>query len=184
MSVTVNALTDTVSPATPSELAELLDVTDPILGPMLQAATDAAEAWLNSAIVEREFKAYWANFPGYFVQAGISPNLRTAGDCYVELPYTRLLALNSVEVQGEPFTAYELRRTNPARIYAYPQTGDLEITYTAGWAPADVPGAIKQGVLMAAAFLYEHRGSCDADGALMRSGGADLMRRYKIELGY
>lgn len=186
MSVTVNALTDTVSPATPSELAELLgvDATDPLLEPMLQAATDAAETWLNSAIVERGFTAYWENFPGYFAQPGLAPDVRSASDCYVELPYTRLLTLTSVEVQGEPFTAYELRRTNPARIYAYPQTGDLEVTYTAGWASADVPGAIKQGILMAAAFLYEHRGSCDADGALMRSGAADLMRRYKIEQGY
>lgn len=186
MSVTVNALTDAVSPATPSELAELLgaDATDPLLPGMLQLATDAAEGWLNSAIVERSFTAYWENFPGYFAQPGLAPDVRSASDCYVELPYTRLLTLTSVEAQGEPFTAYELRRTNPARIYAYPQSGDLEVSYTAGWEINDVPASIKQGILMAASFLYEHRGSCDADGALMRSGAADMMRRYKIEVGF
>lgn len=186
MSVTVNALTDTVSPATPSELAELLgvDASDPLLPGMLQAATDAAEAFLHSAIVSREFEAYWENFPDSIPVEGLSAGGRRVGDNFVELPYTRLLTLTSVEVQGEPFTAYEVRRTNPARLYAYPQYGDLKVTYTAGWEVANVPGAIKQGILMAAAFLYEHRGTCDAAQALERSGGAGIMQRYQIELGF
>jgi hypothetical protein len=105
-------------------------------------------------------------------------------DNYVELPYTRLLTIDSVEVSDVAFTAYELRRTNPARVYAYPQQGELTITYTAGWLPENVPNAIKQGVLMASAFLYEHRGSCDAMEALNRSGAAGIMQRYKIEVGF
>lgn len=186
MTVTVNALTDVVSPATPSELAELLgvDATDPLLQPMLEAATDAAETWLNSAIVSRQFEAYWPCWPVTgAITAGLSPQSATA-DCYVELPYTRLVTVDAVTVAGDAYSAYETRRTNPARLLPYPVAGELSVTYTAGWDLADVPSAIKQGVLMAAAFLYEHRGSCDADAALQRSGAAGIMKRYKIELGY
>lgn len=186
MTVTVSALTDTVSPATPSELAELLgvDATDPLLQPLLDAATDTAETWLSSAIVSRQFTASWPFWPSTGAMAQGLAGTTSTPDSYLELPYTRLLSLDSVEVSGVAFSAYELRRTNPARVYAYPQEGEIVATYTAGWLPENVPNAIKQGVLMAAAFLYEHRGSCDAMQALERSGATVLLQRYKIELGY
>lgn len=187
MTVTVNPQSDTVSPATPSELANFLgvDPTDTLLPGILIAATDGAEAWLNRAIVEREYVAYWPNWPntGAISYRDLSRD-SNGGAYYVELPYTGPATVSSVEVSGTAFTAYTLQLTNPVRLCAYPQRGDLTVAYAAGWPEADVPGAIKQGIIEAAAFMYEHRGECDAQDALTRSGGADKMRRYKIELGF
>lgn len=187
MTVTVTPQTDTVSPATPSELAAFLgcDPTDTLLPGILIAATDGAEVWLNRAIVEREYVAYWSDWPntGAVNYRDLSHDSNGPA-CYVELPYTGPATVTAVEVSDTAFTAYSLRMTNPVRLYAYPQQGGLSVTYTAGWEVADVPGAIKQGIIEAAAFMYEHRGACDAQDALMRSGGADKMRRYKIELGF
>lgn len=41
--------------------------------------------------------------------------------------------------------------------YALPYPGSVAITYQAGYAPADLPAAIKQGVLMFIGLLYENR---------------------------
>lgn len=187
MTVTVTPQSDTVSPATPSELADFLgaDPTDTLLPGILIAATDGAEVWLNRAIVERQYVAYWPDWPntGVINHRDLSRDSNGAA-CYVELPYTGPATVTAVEVSETAFTAYSLKMTNPVRLYARPECGDLTVTYTAGWPEADVPGAIKQGIIETAAFMYEHRGECDAQDALMRSGGADKMRRYKIELGF
>lgn len=187
MTVTVNPQSDTVSPATPSELADFLgvDPTDTLLPSILVAATDGAEVWLNRAIVEREYVAYWPEWPntGAINFRDLSRDNDGAA-CYVELPYTGPATVTAVELSGEAFTAYTTKPTNPVRLYAAAPCGDLTVTYTAGWPEENVPGAIKQGIIEAAAFMYEHRGECDAQDALTRSGGADKIRRYKIELGF
>ena len=180
----VTPVTDIVSPATAAELADLLgvDPTDTLLQPMLEAATDAMETYLNSAIKSRQFKAYFDQWPITGAKSqGLSGGLARY-DAYVELPYTRLISIDDVDVSGDPYTSYKEVATNPSKLYLSTYSGDLTVTYTAGFDV--VPSAIKTAVLMAAAFLYEHRGTCDANDAIMRSGAADMVSRYKIELGY
>lgn len=180
----VNALTDVQSPASAAELADMLGVedTDTLLQPMLEAATDALEGYLNSAIVSRQFKAYFDRWPiTGAVTTGLSGTLAHY-DAYVELPYSRLISVDSVEAGGEPLTGFDTANTNPAKLYLSACSGDLTVTYTAGFDV--VPSTIKTAVLYVAAFMYEHRGTCDADDALLRSGAAGLVSRYRIELGY
>lgn len=180
----VTALTDIQSPATVTELADMLGVddTDPLLQPMLEASTDALECYLNSAIVSRQFTAYFESWPiTGAVTDGLSGTLSNY-DAYIELPYSRLISVDSVESDGEPLTGFDTANTNPAKLYLSAYAGDLTVTYTAGFAA--VPSAIKTAVLYMAAFMYDHRGSCDVNDALMRSGATSLVSRYKIELGY
>jgi hypothetical protein len=47
---------------------------------------------------------------------------------------------------------------------------------------ASVPTAIKTAIMMIAAFMYEHRGQCDANDAIKKSGAANLLRPYKVEV--
>lgn len=181
---TVTPLTDVVSPASVDDLAELLgvDATDPLLPIMLESATDALENHLNSAIVSRQFKAYFEHWPYEGANTyGLSPNTAEI-DCYVELPLTRLISVESVDVDGVIDTDYETRPTNPAQLHIDNHSGKLTVTYTAGF--TDVPAAVSNAVLYAASYLYEHRGTCDATDALSKSGAADMVKRYVIERGF
>lgn len=75
----------------------------------------------------------------------------------------------------------------PARLYLTQSvTGRniamLRIEYTAGYGDTheDVPRAIQQGILQHAAFMYEHRGDCDARDAIDRSGAMVTYRPYRV----
>lgn len=56
--------------------------------------------------------------------------------------------------------------------------------FTAGYGPiaSDVPAAIRQGVLLLVAYLYDNRGACgdSPDGPMMSSGAAALLRPYRV----
>ena len=66
-----------------------------------------------------------------------------------------------------------------------------DITYVVGYGDdeADVPWGIRQGILMYAAWLYEHRGDCNPSGVgyergktpLDLSGAAGHLGRYRLE---
>ena len=59
----------------------------------------------------------------------------------------------------------------------------LDVTYTSGYGTIDdVPINIKMAVLNLAAYMYEHRGECDAAQALYKSGAADMVVNYKTNL--
>jgi hypothetical protein len=46
---------------------------------------------------------------------------------------------------------------------------------------AFVPGAIRTAIMMIGGFIYDHRGGCDAEDALKKSGAMNLLRTYKVE---
>ncbi|MDR2099560.1 MAG: hypothetical protein LBP40_01875, partial [Campylobacteraceae bacterium] len=58
----------------------------------------------------------------------------------------------------------------------------LEIIYTAGFgeASSDIPEQIKEGILTLAAFNYENRGGCASENALVQSGAAKLLSRWRV----
>jgi hypothetical protein len=56
---------------------------------------------------------------------------------------------------------------------------EIRIEYTAGM--AFVPGAIRTAIMMIGGFIYDHRGGCDAEDALKKSGAINLLRTYKVE---
>jgi hypothetical protein len=56
---------------------------------------------------------------------------------------------------------------------------EIRIEYTAGM--PFVPGAIRTAIMMIGGFIYDHRGGCDAEDALKKSGALNLLRTYKVE---
>ena len=114
----------------------------------------------------------------------------SSSDPYVCLPYARLISVDEVLLSGEVSTDYLEVDTLPAQLYfdtaTYSHTNGIPVlvaTYTAGYgAIADVPQAIKSAVSMMAAYMYEHRGSCDSTSALDQSGAAMALTPYKTSV--
>lgn len=171
--------TDCVSPVLAADLAAYLGVpsTDPLLTPLLTAATDAAIRWINRDLTPRTWTAIipvpddpWPRLSPY----DAPPNR-------FELPYTGLVSVTSVEADGEA-VEYELEpNRRPARITLldWDRSHEVEIVYVAGMSP--IPQAIKEAIKMIAAYGYEHRGSCEADEAIRKSGAVTMLRPYRVE---
>jgi hypothetical protein len=173
--------TDTVSPVTPSELAGLIgvDASDPLLPGLLIAATDAAIRYINLDILPRD----WVGIVP--VPESARPQLSPYIDptATFELPYTGLMSVNSVtDADGNALDYSVQGKRRPARItvHAWDFLNEISIEYRAGLDV--VPGAIKTAIQMLAAYLYDHRGDCDADQGLKKSGAMMLLRPYRVEV--
>lgn len=67
----------------------------------------------------------------------------------------------------------------PSIIYRIKDT--IAVQSSVGFGTADdVPTAIKNGILALAAFSYEHRGACDVDEALAKSGALEYWKPYIV----
>ena len=66
--------------------------------------------------------------------------------------------------------------SKPSRLeLSNPFVSNLQIDYLAGYATAaDIPPSVLIGIQMLTAYLYEHRGSCDAASAASDSGALVL----------
>jgi len=172
--------TEVVSPVTAAELSAFLgvDATDPLLDGMLVAATDAAIRWINQDLTPRAWLGIIPAQSGY--EAQLSPY--TPQQSTFEIPYTALIAVQSVTADGDdvPYTLEALRRPAKITLTAWDRMTEVEVAYTAGL--PSVPTSIKTAIMMIAAFMYEHRGQCEADDAVRKSGAATLLRPYKVEV--
>ena len=171
-------LTDTVSPVSVQELQSFLDVDDDAtLEDWLSVATDLVISYLNVDLLPRQWK-YTRNLrrDPLTVDYKRFP-VRDWG--WVELPYTALVSVDAVEVDGEAVEYLTDDESRPGRVY--PQTfGDqLVITYTAG--NSKVPATVRTGIKMVASYLYEHAGACDVTQAIHKSGADAVLRSYRVE---
>ena len=105
---------------------------------------------------------------------GVAP-MASGAVWWIELPLVPVAALTSVKVDGELTTDYQADLSHvPARIDLRAQ-GAVEIAYTAGYATAaEIPATVTTGILMLAAYLYEHRGACSVGDAAEQSGAAAM----------
>lgn len=172
--------TETVSPVIAADLAAFLgvDATDPLLDGMLVAATDVAVRWINQDLIEREWLGIIPAKSGY--EAQLSPY--TPQQSTFEIPYTALISVESVTADGEALDYVLEASRRPAKITLtdWDRMTEVEVAYTAGM--ASVPSSIKTAIMMIAAFMYEHRGQCDGDDAVKKSGAATLLRPYRVEV--
>lgn len=174
-------LTTTAQPAAPALLIADLRAhcrtassEDSYLELCIAAATQWVEAWLRRALIRRTYVYKVDGFPG---QAWWSdpPCWYCGGE--ILLPYAPLASVTSVtylDGNGDSqtlssSTAYEVDTgSTPGRVrlrygQAWPQTLchplSVTITYVAGYglSDADVPEAIKAGLRLLAAHLYENR---------------------------
>ena len=100
---------------------------------------------------------------------------------------TRVYTIDRDGVEDDIEGYYTDLISAPARLYlTQSATGrdiaTLRIEYTAGYGDtaSTVPSAIQQGILQHAAFMYEHRGDCDARDAIERSGAMATYRPYRV----
>lgn len=183
----------TVPPVTLADASAFLalpDATDPILGAMLVAATDAVINYIGFDLLTREWTLTHWDWPAYGTMQ--ARNLGGVTGSYareISLPYARNAVVSSVVSYGDAVTEFVNRGryivlTGSGRD-GFNETPALVVTYGAGFGPlpADVPAQIKQAILMLAGWLYEHRGECDAYDGIGKSGaGSMLIPWRKAEL--
>ncbi len=171
-------LSDTVSPVSVQELEKFLDVyDDPMLEDMLSIATDAVIAYLNVDLLPRQWK-YVQNLKRVPLTVDYKRYPQREWG-WIELPYTALVTVDSVEVDGEAVEYLTDDESRPARVYPKTFGDQLVITYTAG--NARVPATVKTGIKMMATYLYEHAGACDVTEAVSKSGAEAVLRQYRVE---
>lgn len=173
--------TDTESPVTAAELAQIIGVSadDVLLDGMLIAATDATIRYINQDLIQRDWVGI-VPVPDP-VRLQLSPVFEQAST--FELPYTALIEATNVTGNGGNALDYTIQdQRRPARItvYGWDYLSEIRIEYTAGM--VTIPDAIKTAIMMLAAYLYDHRGDCDADGGIKKSGAAMLLRPYRVEV--
>ena len=180
-----------VPPITLQELADWLvvDVNDPILQAVSISATDATIQFLGYELLTRTYTATEWDYP--FTGTQVRPQVSRPDYVYdqlIPLPYANLISVASVEVFGQATTNFIERSdaivlNNPSILVTdYKGNVDpaIQVVYDAGYGSdvSDIPAVIRQAIVMAAAYLYEHRGDCAAGEALRKSGAAELLVPY------
>lgn len=179
-----------VSPVPEPDLADWLvaEVSDPLLPGALLGATGAVIEYTQYDLISREWQYTAWNWPiiGTSSAPSISRN-NYALQTVIGLPYANIISVDGVEAYGESVQGYIVRTDAIVLPQGVARHGHglnedpaISVTYHAGYGAtaADVPDAIKRAIIMCAAFMYEHRGECDATGALKRSGAAELLTPY------
>lgn len=190
-----------VSPATAQELADWLrldDATDPVLPGMLTLATQLVEDYLNLALLVRTFNLVYSRWPMIGTPSrGLSPR----GDfpaTAIALPFAayELVEVESLTLYGDLSSDFEITSGQPATLeftsilshLANPPDPAIVCIYSSGYDEDagtstvrnhGVPGAIIQGLLMVAGYLFKNRGSCNVQNAIKDSGANVILYPFK-----
>jgi|GEM_PF-2102686 len=179
----------TVSPvplADALEFASLPGPTDPLMDALLIAATDAVINYIGFDLLTREWSLTHWDWPTYGTLAARNLGQPTGSFAReISLPYARNATVVSVTSYGEP----QLTFTNRGRSIVlrgsdrdgFNDEPAIVVVYEAGFGadPSDVPAQIRQAILMLAAWLYEHRGQCDASDGVQKSGAASILTPWR-----
>lgn len=189
--VTSDAL---VLPVTASELADWakLDDSDPAITTALYAATSAVISFLSLDLIQRTWTLTHEDWPmiGSVKYPSLSPQV--AGyKTVIDLPYANLISVTSVEVNGEAYTDYRVVKGKPDKLrfdsVAWHDSDNpaIEVVYEAGYGAAsgDIPEPIKQAIIMAASYMYNHNGACDAGDMLALSGAKQVLTPFAVTGG-
>lgn len=168
-----------VSPVTNQELADFLAVeaNDPLLSGLAVSATAAVMKFTNVELVRRTWHWVSDRFPerqSSYLGLGSSP---AVSQWWVTLPAWPLVSVESATADDFEF------ETHSSRLFVDQPEYPLTVEYTAGYETADVPDIYKQAIMSLAAFMYEHRGDCDAEQAGRRSGAFGILAPYKRYVG-
>jgi uncharacterized phiE125 gp8 family phage protein len=160
---------------------------DTYLETLLLTATESAGRYLNLSLSPAELTRQ------YDMQSN-RPSLRAEHKMRMDLilpygPVTEVERVYSIDTDGDETSLTEYTEdllSQPARIHLREiitgrEIAMLRIEYTAGYADESaVPSVIQHGVLMHAAYLYEHRGDCTADQARKLSGAEGTYMTYRV----
>jgi hypothetical protein len=175
----------TVAPVAMMDAMEFLGLSgssDPLLAALLVAATDAVVSFTGRDLIERDWTLTHWDWPSYGTLSARNVGRPTGADAReIALPYATQATVASVASYGDPVTDFVVRGDSIVVLGAS-QDGNndepaLVVEYTAGFGPSaeDVPSAIRHAIIMLAAWMYEHRGACDAMDGINKSGAAWML---------
>ncbi len=170
---------------------------------LIAMAREEAEQFMRRALIDQSYTLTLDHWPGGSRDwwDDLHTPARTASDLYLELPYPPLDSVTSINTYDTADAVtpvvvatvfYVDTNTEPGRLVlrsgeSWPidtrRGGRIEIIYKVGYGAsgADVPEAIKHGIKLHVAWMYEHRG----DGAqtmesIYASGAAARYSGYRI----
>lgn len=184
-----------VSPCTAQELSDWLrgDSDDPIYSGLLITATGMVINYLQRDLLARDWILTYQDWPygGTMLIPSLSGSLAHYQN-RIDLPYTNLISVSGVQVYGEITTDYEIINLTPGQLcfdhlqghYSNCTDPALVVSYRAGFGESvsDIPGDIKQAILMIAGYLYSNRG-CASGDALSKSGADIALNPYRTRAG-
>lgn len=177
---------------------------DALLLGLIRGATDACETFTGRALITQTWTLFRDAWPGAAYDAplveGLHQGIETPGLARaLELPKAPLQSIVHVKTFDEadsetlwPASNYITDTAGePGRLIArsgvsFPTpsraANGIEIRFTAGYGgnPASVPEPLRQGILQAAAFLYEHRGDTAPQTALHAAGAAAVWQPFRL----
>jgi hypothetical protein len=185
------SLESVTSPVTPQELADWLSLegTDTILETLLKSATSQVIDYIGLELIDRKRRLIFETLP--YEGTVTTPNLSGNDACEVRpipLLYsgTKVSLLSVLYFGDEIVSKCKVKEGKPSgliipRLNLFHDKNALDITYTAGFGEAeDVPVQIKESILTLAAFEYENRGGCASENALVQSGAAKILARWRV----
>ncbi len=177
---------------------------DSMLTDMATAARELCEAHLGMALITQTIQQFQDRLPGtrdeWFDGVREMPVTAIRGrPAPIILVRHPVQSVSSVKLYDEDDTATTVSAdvyqvdlvSEPPRIavrrdQAWPSVtlramNGVEVEYVAGYgsAASSVPDQIKRGIIMLAGYLFEHRGECDAQTAVAKSGALALWRSYR-----
>ena len=175
-----------IEPVTLAEAKAQLRVTDTAeddyISGLIKTAREAVEAFTGRALITQSFVLRIDAWP------------RDARRPWVDLPRPPLIAVTAVKTYGadgvpvvwDPALYAVDLMASPGRLYRnpgslWPQPGrnpaGIEIAFTTGYgdAPADVPAALRQGLLLQLAHLFENR-----EPAIMAGAALALLAPFRV----
>lgn len=179
-----------VSPVPDADLAAwlIIDPSDPVLSSVLSAATGGVVQFLGLDLLTRAWTLTLWDWPTRGdVSGGLSP--RAGGFVReISLPFANLIDVTRVELYGIESAAFVARAESivlEPHVVATAQSiindaPAIKVDYQAGYGAAAeaVPVEIREAIKALAAFLYEHRGECNVQQAIERSGAAEQLRPF------
>lgn len=187
---------------------------DTYLTGLIEVATAQVEAYLRRKLITQSITMGLDRWPfqGFPIWEGSIELPRSAltGQSQVKLWFPPLQSVTEIRITQEDNTVVSYDASNYlvdtgtlddyGRVILEPDADivsnirralSVEIEYVCGYGDdeADVPFGIRQGILMYAAWLYEHRGDCNPSGVgyargstpLDLSGAAGQLQMYRIE---
>lgn len=184
------------------------DVTDddPSLVGYLSTAVEACEKYTGRTTISTTYTLFQDDWPSDRaretwwdgVREGAISELRASAR-NLELPRPPLQSVTHVKSYDDSDNATTFATINyfvdtaskPGRVVlrngsAAPSitraANGLEVQFVAGYGddPHDVPEQLRQGILMLATYLYQHRGECPVEEAIGKSGAAARWGQYRM----
>lgn len=184
-----------VSPVYSSEFANFakLDSDDPMINTVLNVATSAVFAFLKQDLLTRTWTLTHSEWPhiGTLTKPSLS-RPQAALKRVIELPYTNLVSVDSVLIDGETTTNYSIIKGKPYALEfdafasaCIDGVDSLVVTYKAGFGVLndDVPQPIRHAIMLAANYIYSHALGCNYSDAITMSGAKQILTPYAVKAG-